>query len=102
MENVFFYVRAKSTNRGGARRLEYLYKWRDRQERERRGRGGGKEGDREKGIRAGITLGDCSIVNPCRVALVLLLFLSPTVSLSLLSLFLFLFLTLFTAAHPFR
>jgi len=43
-------------------------------------RKGGKEGDREKGIRAGITLGDCGIVNPCRVALVLLLFLSPTVS----------------------
>lgn len=31
-------------------------------------RGGGEEGDGEKGIRAGITLGDCGIVNPCRVA----------------------------------
>lgn len=31
-------------------------------------RGGGEEGDREKGIRAGITLDDCGIVNPCRVA----------------------------------
>lgn len=58
-------------------------------------RGDEKEGDGEKGIRAGITLGDCGIVNPCRVALVLLLFLSPA-----LSLFVRLFSTLFTAARP--
>jgi len=35
-------------------------------ERERESR---KERDREKGIRAGITLGDCGIVNPCRALL---------------------------------
>lgn len=34
----------------------------------RESEGGGEEGDGEKGIRAGITLGDCGIVNPCRVA----------------------------------
>lgn len=85
---------------GGEGALGYLYRWREK-ERERgeetkgEARRDEKEGDGEKRIRAGITLGDCGIVNPCRIALVLLLFLSPALSICLFS-------TLFTAAHPFR
>lgn len=85
----------------GGRALSDIYIDREKErqrgeEAKRKARGDEKEGDEEKGIRAGITLGDCGIVNPCRVALVLLLFLSPA-----LSLFVCLFSTLFTAAHPF-
>lgn len=71
---------------GGEGAFGYLYRWRERErggEAKGAARGDEKEGDEEKGIRAGITLGDCGIVNPCRVALVLLLFLSPVLSICL-------------------
>jgi len=94
-----FLLRAGARNARG-RRIRarafsdiYIGEEKEREERKRREkRGDEKEGDGEKGIRAGITLGDCGIVNPCRVALVLLLFLSP-----LLSLFVCLFSTLFSS-----
>lgn len=68
---------------GGEGALGYLYRWRERERGEEtkgEARRDEKEGDGEKRIRAGITLGDCGIVNPCRIALVLLLFLSPALS----------------------
>lgn len=71
----------------GVRALSDIYIGGEKRERgeevKRKVRGDEKEGDGEKGIRAGITLGDCGIVNPCRVALVLLLFLSPALSICL-------------------
>lgn len=48
----------------------------------RESEGGGEEGDGEKGIRAGITLGDCGIVNPCRVARAPLISFPDSLSLS--------------------
>lgn len=99
-----FLLRAGKMHEGG--RLSNIYINRERErEREKGGkrrtrgeaRGGRKEGDREKGIRAGITLGDCGIVNPCRVALVFLSFLSPTLLSLSLSVCLFVCLSL---SHP--
>lgn len=81
-----FLLRAYEMHGGDDSALGYLYRWREREGREEakgKTREDEKEGDREKGIRAGITLGDCGIVNPCRVALVLLLFLSPALSICL-------------------
>lgn len=49
----------------------------------REAREGGKEEDREKGIRAGITLGDCGIVNPCRALLSCSSYFFPRLSFSL-------------------
>lgn len=77
---------ARGRKMGARGALGYLYKWRERErgvEAKGEARGDEREGDGEKGIRAGITLGDCGIVNPCRVALVLLLFLSPALSICL-------------------